>query len=150
MPPPASHSKVRNHNKYHPFDIFILSLRTEIRVELSFIWLNILGFEETIQSNNWRNIPLLLETSQNQHQNILHRRTGRPFNMFTLVSDFNSVIVLRIVHIHGAKNTKNHTPMVSFARLFYVQIFYRWSGCKIPCPGGLIFTDFSTMYMYYP
>ncbi len=34
-----------------------------------------------------------------------------------------------------------------------MQIFDRWSGCKIikqNVPGGLIFSDSSTMYMYYP
>ena len=92
---------------------------------------------------------------------------------------------LRILDIHGAKITKNETPLAHFAWLFYTQtvyqksegrffdqvardgksvlthlwplgqknspqIFDRRSGCKIikqNVLGGLIFSDFSTMYI---
>ncbi len=77
------------------------------------------------------------------------------------------MIALSIVHIRGAKRIKSQTPLVHFARLFYklqpdrisksgqksiIQIFERWSCCKIieqNIPRGLIFSGLTTMYMYY-
>ncbi len=56
------------------------------------------------------------------------------------------VHTLRIVHIHGAKTTKNQTSLVRFARLFY----YERADCKIikqNVPGGSVFSDFGTIYI---
>ena len=55
---------------------------------------------------------------------------------------------------HGAKTTKNQTPLIQFAWLFYNQTVFQksvWQSghnkiIKQNLPGGMIFSGFSTMY----
>ena len=54
-------------------------------------------------------------------------------------------VISWIPAIHGAKTTKNQTPLVHFARLFYNQTV-----SSKTYQGGLIFSGISTMYSRYP
>ncbi len=45
----------------------------------------------------------------------------------SFIAHYSFFFPLRILAIHGAKTTKNHTPLVRFASLFYNQTIFQKS-----------------------
>ncbi len=60
---------------------------------------------------------------------------------------------LRIPAIHGAKTTKNQTPLAHLAKKLSLRFLKDGLATDLlsqTCKGGLIFSGFSTMYSRYP